>query len=179
LLALRGLERISATIPRLLALALVLAAGIASPARASVGETIIQRCTHGQSLSGFSQQAYSEALKDLTADAREYTECGALIRQAQLAAATGHGSAGGATTIAAITPTASEQRRLAHAARSGASPIRLGNSLIHPGVVHANIASAFSSLPTPLLVRVIFLLACLVLVAGGAVRNRIRARRID
>jgi hypothetical protein len=172
------LERISATIPRLLALALVLAAGIASPARASVGETIIQRCTHGQSLSGFSQQAYSEALKDLTADAREYTECGALIRQAQLAAATGHGSAG-AAAIAAITPTASEQRRLAHAARSGASPIRLGNSLVHPGVVHANIASAFSSLPTPLLVMVIFLLACLVLVAGGAVRNRIRARRID
>ena len=67
MVALRGLERISAILPRLLALALVLAAGIASPARANVGETIIQRCTHGQSLGGFSQQAYREALKELTA----------------------------------------------------------------------------------------------------------------
>jgi hypothetical protein len=172
------LERISAILPRLLALALVLAAGIASPARANVGETIIQRCTHGQSLSGFSQQAYREALKQLTADAREYTECGALIRQAQLAAATGRGSSGGAAVLP-IAPTASEQRALAHATRGGSVPVRVGNAFVHPGVVHADIASALSSLPTPLLATVIFLLACLLLVAGGAVRNRVRARRVD
>jgi hypothetical protein len=172
---LQSLKRISATLPRLLALALVLAAGIAPPANASVGETIIQRCTHGQSLSGFSQQAYSEALKDLTADAREYTECGSLIRQAQLAAASGRG--GGAAAIAPITPTASEQRAIAHATRAGPIPIRVGGSLVNPGVIHANIASAFSSLPTPLLAIMIFLIACLLLVAGGAVRNQIRARR--
>jgi hypothetical protein len=172
------LERISAIVPRLLALALVLAAGIASSARASVGETIIQRCTHGQSLSGFSQQAYSEALKDLTADAREYTECGALIRQAQLAAAASRG--GGASAAAVpIVPSSSEQRAIAHATRAGALPVRVGSSLVHPGVVHADIASALSSLPTPLLAAVIFLLACLLVVVGGAVRNHIRARRID
>jgi hypothetical protein len=45
--------------------------------------------------------------------------------------------------------------------------------------VHADIASAFSSLPTPLLATVIFLVACLLLVAGGAVRNRVRGRRAD
>jgi hypothetical protein len=178
LVALRGLERISAILPRLLALALVLAAGISSPARANVGETIIQRCTHGQSLSGFSQQAYREALKQLTADAREYTECGALIRQAQLAAATGRGSSGGPAVLP-IAPTPSEQRALAHASRAGSLPVRVGNGLVHPGVVHADIASALSSLPTPLLATVIFLLACLLLVAGGAVRNRLRARRVD
>jgi hypothetical protein len=173
---LQSLKRISATLPRLLALALVLAAGIASPANASVGETIIQRCTHGQSLSGFSQQAYSEALKDLTADAREYTECGSLIRQAQLAAASGRGGAG-AGAPAPITPTPSEQLAIAHATHAGPIPIRVGGSLVNPGVIHASIASAFSSLPTPLLVVVIFLIACLLLLAGGAVRNHIRARR--
>jgi hypothetical protein len=173
---LQSLKRISATLPRLLALALVLAAGIAPPANASVGETIIQRCTHGQSLSGFSQQAYSEALKDLTADAREYTECGSLIRQAQLAAASGHGGPGAAAAIP-ITPTSSEQRAIAHATHAGPIPIRVGSSLVHPGVIHANIASAFSSLPTPLLAMVIFLIVCLLLVAGGAVRNHIRVRR--
>jgi hypothetical protein len=179
LVALQSLKRISATLPRLLALALVLAAGIASPAGASVGETIIQRCTHGQSLSGFSQQAYSEALKDLTADAREYTECGSLIRQAQLAAASGRGGSAGAAGAAPIAPTASEQRAITHAAHAGSVPIRVGNSIVHPGVVHADVASALSSLPTPLLATVILLLACLLLMAGGAVRNHIRARRLD
>jgi hypothetical protein len=172
---LRCLKRISATLPRLLALALVLAAGIAPPATASIGETIIQRCTHGQSLSGFSQQAYSEALKDLTADAREYTECGSLIRQAQLAAASGRAGAPAAATP--IAPTPSEQRAIARATHAGPIPIRVGGSLVHPGVIHADIASAFSSLPTPLLAMVIFLIACLLLVAGGTVRNHIRARR--
>jgi hypothetical protein len=172
------LERITALLPRLLALSLVLAAGIASPARAtSVGETIILRCTHGQSLSGFSQQAYSEALKDLTADAREYTECASQIRQAQLAAATGHG--GGSAPVTAIAPSASEQRAIAHASRARPIPVRIGGALVHPGVVHANLASAFSSMPTPLLATVIFLLACLLLVGGGALRNHIRARRGD
>jgi hypothetical protein len=172
---LQSLKRISATLARLSALALVLAAGIVPPASASVGETIIQRCTHGQSISGFSQQAYSEALKDLTADAREYTECGSLIRQAQLAAASGGGPGAGAAIP--LTPTASEQRAIAHATHAGPIPVRVGGSLIHPGVIHANIASAFSSLPTPLLAMVIFLIASLLLVAGGAVRNHIRARR--
>jgi hypothetical protein len=170
------LKRISATLARLSALALVLAAGIVAPANASVGETIIQRCTHGQSISGFSQHAYSEALKDLTADAREYTECGSLIRQAQLAAA-GGGVPGAGAAVVPLTPTASEQRAIAHATHAGPIPIRIGGSLIHPGVIHANIASAFSSLPTPLLAMVIFLIASLLLVAGGAVRNHIRARR--
>lgn len=164
---------------RPLALSLVLAAGIATPAGAtSVGETIILRCTHGQSLSGFSQHDYAEALKDLTADAREYTECGSQIRQAQLAAATGRGGAGGAPVVA-IPPTASEQRAIAHAARVRPTSVRIGGSLVHPGVVHANIASAFSSLPTPLLATVIFLLACLLLVGGGALRNRFRDSNVD
>jgi hypothetical protein len=177
---LQSLKRISALLPRLLALSLVLAAGIASPARAtSVGETIILRCTHGQSLSGFSQHAYAEALKDLTADAREYTECASQIRQAQLAAATERGGGAGSGSVVPITPTASEQRAIAHASRGRPTPVRIDGALVHPGVVHANIASAFSSLPTPLLATVIFLLACLLLVGGGALRNHIRARRSD
>jgi hypothetical protein len=161
-----------------LALTLVLAAGIVSQASASVGETIILRCTHGQSLSGFSQQAYREALKDLTADAREYTECGSLIRQAQLAAATGRGGAGGAPVVP-IAPTAAEQRAIAHATHAGPIPVHVGGAVVHPGVVHASVASALSTLPTPLLATVIFLLACLLLVVGGALRKHFRARHID
>jgi hypothetical protein len=45
--------------------------------------------------------------------------------------------------------------------------------------VHANIASALSTLPTPLLVILSFLLACALAVAGGVLRNRIRAHSSD
>jgi hypothetical protein len=82
-----------ATASALIVLALVTAP---APASADVGETIIQRCTHGQSLAGFSQSDYRKALKELSADAEEYTDCSSLIRQAQLAAAGGRGGSGGA-----------------------------------------------------------------------------------
>jgi hypothetical protein len=152
---------------------------VAAPASADVGETIIQRCTHGQSLSGFSQGAYDRALKELSADAEEYTDCAALIRQAQLAAA-GGGGGGGAAVPVPIAATASEQRAIARAGtHAGAAPVKVGAQLIHPGVVHANVASALSTLPTPLLALIAFLLASALAFAGGALRNRIRARRSD
>ena len=158
---------------------------IAQPAYADVGETIILRCTHGQSLSGFSQSSYSQALKELNADTEEYSDCSSLIRQAQVAAATGgRGGAsvvagqGGATPVA-IAATPSEQRAITHAEHASPESVKLDGTVIHPGVVHANITSALSSLPTPLLATLAFLLACLLLVVGGALRNRVRARRSD
>ncbi len=51
--------------------------------------------------------------------------------------------------------------------------------MIRPGVVHADIASAFSSLPTPLLAVLLFLFACAVALAGGALQNRVRGRHGD
>jgi hypothetical protein len=48
---------------------------------------------------------------------------------------------------------------------------------LRPGVVHVDIASALSSLPTPLLATLAFMLACALLVAGRALRNRVRAHR--
>ena len=148
----------------------------APPASADVGEKIIQRCTHGQSLSGFSQSDYRKALKELSADAEEYTDCSSLIRQAQLAAAGGRGGSAGAVPLA-TTPL--EKQAIAHAAHAGSAPVKVGAQVIRPGIVHANIASALSALPTPLLAVIAFLLAAVIAVAGGAVRNRIRAGRSD
>jgi hypothetical protein len=164
-----------------LAIALLATAAVAV---ADTGETIIQRCTHGQSLSGFPPRAYSRALKELSADAEEYTDCASLIRQAQVAAASGGGGAGGAPTGAsaagpvATAATASEQQAVKRAAGAPES-VSLGGAVIHPGVVHASVASAFSTLPTPLLATLALMLVCLLVVAGGAVRNRIRASRSD
>jgi len=158
---------------------LVALVSIAAPARADVGEQIIRRCTHNESLSGFSQSAYRQALKDLSAGTEEYSNCAQLIRQAQLAAAgagRGGSTGGGAATPAAgaVAPTPSEQRAIEHAPSAGSAPLQVGAQTIHPGVVHADIASALSTLPTPLLATVAFLLICLLLAAGAGIRNRVR-----
>jgi len=153
---------------------------IAAPASADVGEAIIQRCAHGQSLAGFSQSAYSQALKDLSAETEEYSNCSSLIRQAQLAAAGGRGGPLGAGLNAAPIPaTPAEQQAIARAAHGAPVAVQIGGQVIHPGVVHVDIASALSSLPTPLLATVAFLLVCLAAVAGGYLRNRVRAGRSD
>ena len=162
--------------------ALVAVALIAAPAaHADIGETIIERCTHGQSLAGFSQSAYRKALKELTADAEEYSPCGPLIQKAQLAAAAaGRGGSGGASESGtALTATPAEQHAIAHAAQSGAAPVTLGGQVVHPGVVHANVASAFSSLPSSLLATLALLAASAVLFGANAVRRRIRGNDAD
>src|SRR4051812_20093315 len=108
----------------------------------SVGEQIILRCTHGQSLSGFSQSAYRQALKELSADAEEYTDCASLIRQAQLEAAAGRGSSTASNATVALTATPTELTAVKHAQQTGSGPVAVGGQVVHPGVVHADIASA-------------------------------------
>ncbi len=44
--------------------------------------------------------------------------------------------------------------------------------MLHPGVVHVNLASALNSLPTPLLALLAFLLVCALVLGGRALRNR-------
>ena len=48
---------------------------------------------------------------------------------------------------------------------------------MHPGVVHANIASAFSSLPDPLLAMLAFLLASAAALGARAIGKAVRAHR--
>jgi len=156
----------------------------AAPARADVGEKIVLRCTHGESLSGFTQKQYNKALKELETSSEEYTDCASLIHQAQLAAAGarggprgGGGAAPGATTTTAPAPaTPAEQSELRRAPHAGSAPLQVGNQVIRPGVVHADIASALSSLPNPLLAILVFLFACAVALAGGVLQNRVRNR---
>ena len=78
------------------------ALAFAAAARADVGATIIERCTHGQSLSGFSQQDYAKALHELPTEVEEYSDCANLIRHAAAArrpAEAGPAAGGGAAPI--------------------------------------------------------------------------------
>jgi hypothetical protein len=166
----------------LLAAVLTMLALLASPApaRADGGQTLIERCTHGESLAGFSQAAYTQALSELSADAEEYTGCSQEIRQAQLAAAgggTGAAQSSGVPTLLPATP--AEQSAIAHAARAGAAPVDVGGQVIRPGVVPVSISSALSTLPTPLLLVVAGILVFILVIAAGGLRNFVRARRTD
>jgi hypothetical protein len=160
-------------------IALALLVGLATAASADTGTKIIERCTHGQSLGGFSQQAYRRALAELPTEVEEYSDCANLIRRAQLAAAgggTGSGGAGSAPAVAtALSP--SERSALNKVPKSGAKPLSIGGQSVHPGVVHADIASAFSSLPDPLLAMLAFLLACALALGGRAIGRSVRAHR--
>lgn len=147
----------------------------AAPARADVGHQIIRLCAEGKSLSGFPPNAYAKALKEISPTTEEYSECGQLIRQAQASAASGKPSSGASTGAALSAPvqaTPAEQKSIALAARSGSAPVDLSGGAVHPGVVHANIASAFSTLPTPVLALLAFLLACLVVLGASFARKR-------
>jgi hypothetical protein len=176
--------RVLALAVAFLSMALSLAA-TAAPAQADVGEKIILRCTHGESLRGFTQKDYEKALKELETSLEEYSGCASEIHEAQRAAAGsrggfgGGGSGGGSSTgagasTAAATATPAERSDLNRAPSTGAAPLKLGGQVLRPGVVHVDIASAFSSLPTPLLAILLFLIACAVALAGGVLRNRVR-----
>jgi hypothetical protein len=169
---------------RLLAAVATLAAVLAiapAPANADVGEAILLRCTHNESLAGFKPSDYKKALKEATADAEEYTECGAQIRRAEEAAAGGSsggsGPGGGATgTTAPLAASPSEQTEIARAAQDGAGSVRLDGGSVRPGVVHANVSSAFSTLPSPILATLAVALAALLTLGGRALATRVRNR---
>lgn len=168
--------------PALLAalLALVCLATSASVAAADTGAKIIERCTHGQSLSGFSQKDYRRALAELPTEVEEYSDCANLIRHAQLAAAggggAGGGSAGGGSSLSTpISP--AEQSSLAGASKASSGPLRIGGENVQPGVINANVSSAFSSLPASLLAVLAFLLACAAALSARSIEKAIRDHR--
>ncbi len=161
-----------------LALALSLLACLAATAGADKGAKIIERCTHGQSLSGFSQKDYRRALAELPTEVEEYSDCGNLIRRAQLAAlGPGGGGGGGGNTPTQVSP--QEQRAISRAPKSGGAPQSIGNQLVSPGVVHASVSSALSSLPDPLLAMLALLVACALALGGRSIYHGVRAWRTD
>jgi hypothetical protein len=158
------------------ALALAILASAPSAAGADTGATIIEKCTHGQPLSGYTEQDYRQALHELPTEVEEYSDCANLIRHAELGAAGGGSESAGAGAVATpLTP--AEHAAIKHAATSAAAPVQIGGQTVRPGVVHVNIASALNSLPSSLLATLAFLIACLVIIVGGAIRERVRARK--
>lgn len=166
---------------RLAALALVALAmlGLASTATANEAQTILEKCGHNKSFSGYSQKAYREALKQMTTTGIEYGECESLIRKAEEAAAGGGaGAAAGTPSSNIATPLSPAERHAVQSAhRNGSTPVQIGSEPVRPGVVHADIASAVNTLPHSLFAVLAFMAAGAVVLAIGEVLGRVRSRR--
>jgi hypothetical protein len=165
---------------RVLAAALTLTLAFAAPARASEVTKIFEACSNGALPTGYSQRAYSQAIKQMPAELAEYTDCPDLIDKAELAAASARGGQGASagqaaeTSAAAVAPpTPSEQRTLEGIPHAAAPSVPVGGQVIRPGVVHVNLASALRTLPTPLLVLLACLLACATLGLAWWTRRRV------
>jgi hypothetical protein len=152
---------------------------LAAPAEAGEASKIVERCAHGESLAGFSQNGYREALKHLPTEVVEYSDCANQIRKAELAAAGGGGgeAGGGGSSNVALPLTPSERQAVSRAHRHGAAPVKLDGHTIEPGVVHANVASVTSTLPSSLLAILALLLAGALTLAGTEAYKRVRASR--
>jgi hypothetical protein len=161
----------------LLTTALAAVGVLAPPASADVGATIIERCTHGQSISGYPQQAYRRALQELPTEVEEYSDCGNTIRRAQLAAA-GASSAPAAAVASATPLTPNEQRGIGALRRAPShAVVRVGSQAVRPGVVHADISSAFSTLPNALIAVLALIASCLILLGARAIRTYVQHAR--
>jgi hypothetical protein len=162
--------------PALVALALLTGA---STAWASEASTIIEKCAHGEPFGGYSQRAYREALKQLPTEVSEYSPCSNLISKDELAKAGGSTNAAteAVSSNVALPLTPSEQRLVQSAHRHGSTPVQVGGEPIRPGVVHADIASATSTLPHSLFAVLAFMFAGALAMAIGEVRKRVHARR--
>jgi hypothetical protein len=150
-----------------------------SPAAAGEVQKIIEKCEHAESLGGYSQKAYREALKKLPTEVSEYSECANLIRKAELAAAGGGGGGAtvpGASPTVALPLTPTERRAVQRAHHHGSAPVQVAGEPIRPGVVHADISSAVSTLPDSLFAVLALMLACAVALMGREVVKRVRTR---
>jgi hypothetical protein len=184
-----GITRPAAALFVALAIALTATASATASASASASaggsvNKIFEDCGESKIPVGFSQQAYDQALKQMPPELAEYDDCPALIHKAQRAGAGGGGNeavtgSGGGSAGTVPPPTPAEQQTLESVGRSGGAPVKVGGEVVHPGVVHVNIASAVGQLPTPLLALLAFLLACALLILGRLAFVRARARRHD
>ena len=155
---------------------------LSAPAAASAdgGAAVIRDClNHGKITGHYTAKQYAQALAELPADVAEYSDCGTLIRRAQLGSPSGSSGSGvGGGGGPALVPTnGAERTALRNATRAGSRPLDVGGSLVRPGVVAVRTSSIFNALPTVLLIALAALVAAALGVGGQRAWILVRSRR--
>lgn len=173
--------------------ALVLAS-LVTPAIAvaDYNELLKDACRDERVNGTYSQKDYRDALANIPADADQYTNCRAVLRAAQLAAARAQAAGRSGTaplsadTIGALsspdplaTATPAQKQAVAVAVKSGGRPLTIAGKVVEPSTLGAGraVAAGLSGLPRPLLAA----LALIALIGVGAIVTvlvpRVRDRR--
>lgn len=169
----------------LTALTLGLIAAALLPAGASASAIEVQRdCALDGRIDGtYSQRDYRDALRSLSSDDDEYTNCRDIIEAARLAAAGGNPATPGSTIplpapgvdpLATATPA---QRAAVKVAQTTPPPaIVVGGKSVEPGELSAGrvVKASVSDLPEPLLVAIVLALLAGIGTLASIVIPRVR-----
>jgi hypothetical protein len=162
------------------AFTLLAALCLAVPASASPG-SVIRDCSEDGILNGkYSQSELDGALEQLPSDLDEYTDCRAVIRRAQLNAASGKNRAKRPKPTvdrvdAGSPPSGDEQKEIAKAAGSGGA-VKVGGEGVTPGQSAKPFDSAGFGTDLPSLVLIVLLALGGALLTALALATR---RRLD
>jgi hypothetical protein len=185
------------TVARLLACALaalLLGGTLSAPAHADYRDLILDACRQDEKVDGtYSQKDYREALENLSDDQLQYTDCEAIIRAAQLAAARAEAGGGGSSTADALiagahgdplanaTPAerAAVNRAVSAAAKGGGEPVSVGGAVVDPGSLGAGraVANTASDLPAPLLAALTIAALAALAALVSLIADRVRGTR--
>ena len=148
----------------------------ATPALAS-GADVIRDCNdHGHLTKEYSQKEYRDALAQMPADIKQYTDCEGLIRRAQRGdIPSSDPSLNTSNPFGSAPPNevAQAKKDIAVARKSGGTPQRVAGDLVYPGALSFTKASAaVSDLPTPLLVLIGLIIAGALAAAVQLYRSR-------
>jgi hypothetical protein len=154
-----------------------------APAHASGASVIVDCNDNGHLTRSYSQKEYRDALAQMPADVRQYTDCENIIRRAQLGrsgSTGGDANAGNPFGNASPEEIARAQQDIAAATQTGAKPQRVGADVVTPGALSfTKVSAATSDLPTPLLVLLALIVLAAVAAALPLVLTRLRERRGD
>ncbi len=164
-------------------------------AGASYGELLRDACRDERVDGTYSQKDYRDALRNIPADADQYTNCRQVLEDAKIAAASAEasggsgpgGATGGGAQSGGSVPTgdplasasAGERRAVLQATDSGGAALSVGGRRVDPAALGAGrtVSATISDLPPPLLA----VLGLVALAALGAIAlvlvPRVRARR--
>ena len=156
-------------------------AAFASPAAANYEDLLLDACGRDGKVNGtYSPQDYREALANIPADADQYSDCRAILRAAQLAAASGQATlspAAAADILASATP--EEQAAIDEAVQSSdGNAVNVGGTVVSPASYGAGreVAAGISDLPAPLKAALGLLAAGALAALLTAIVPRVRAR---
>jgi len=200
------LSPLSRLISHRLLLTLGVSAALLPATAGAAGNPVIRDCTDDGKLSKkYTQQQYSDALKNIPTDVDEYTDCRDVIRREQLKSAgggdnngsgsgsssstgggggtgggsdSGGGSNAGTADEALKSASAAEKAAIDQARDAGVNtPVQVGSESLTPEELTATDLGALSNVPTPLLIVFGLLVLATVSGAGTAILSFVRSRR--